>query len=476
MNDNVTSFQTWAGTQEAHHILALCEEKYSCERPDLKAFFDGDDTIRHPDFSVPVSRKGLLLLERHSDVAVIKVHGTLVSSHQWWHAYEVGNVTSYEAISDALQIAAMEQGVKEIYLDEASGGGYTRGVDVVSQLINRIDKIKPVFAHTDSHMLSAAYWLGCSARRITASRMAEVGSIGTYAVVRNISRAVKAAGVDYYIFKAGKYKGVGAEQIEMSEEAKAYFQDNVEKANRFFLEHVSLRRNLLMSEQDNWAEGRTFFAEEAKAAGLIDRVASLADLIGSGASKPTTSDNRRSEMDISAEKLAQIAAGADPESVLTAEELTQYKATLQKPDTTGEVKPSTQAEGDQAGTQAEGEPAVQASVDSQSNLAEMAKLLKENGRLEAKLEDLQAKHAALQKELESRDSQLSALLAVAQTANNMLQTALGKPKVSKSSPAEVVAQYNELQAEMAARFKVGQQTKLPTEDQTPKQIIHSFRR
>lgn len=181
-------------------------------------------------------------------------------------------------------------------------------------------------------------------------------------------------------------------------------------------------------------------------------------------------------MDISAEKLAQIAAGADPESVLTAEELTQYKATLQKPDTTGEVKPSTQAEGDQAGTQAEGEPAVQASVDSQSNLAEMAKLLKENGRLEAKLEDLQAKHAALQKELESRDSQLSALLAVAQTANNMLQTALGKPKVSKSSPAEVVAQYNELQAEMAARFKVGQQTKLPTEDQTPKQIIHSFRR
>lgn len=170
-------------------------------------------------------------------------------------------------------------------------------------------------------------------------------------------------------------------------------------------------------------------------------------------------------MKISPEKLAQIAAGADPKTVLTAEEFTLYTAEL-------EAEPAAE-EAEAAESTAE-EPEASAEPSSTMS-ADYANLLKENGKLEAKLEAAAADNAALKQSLEGRDVQMASLLTVAQAAVGNLQTALGRPKEAKSSAAEVVAQYNELQGDMAKRFKVGQQTQTPTEDTTSAQVTTSFR-
>lgn len=449
----MNGFQLWLGTEEAHATLRLYERKFSTE---VKAFFDEDDEDPKLDknFNVLTDRKGLYLLERFGDKAVVKVHGSLTNNYSRWHTWFPGYVTSYEAIRDALAIAGNEQGINEIYLDLATGVGVVRGLDMASDMIRRVNAVKPVYAHTDSHAFSAGYWLASAARRVTASRMAEVGSIGTLLVLETIVGAAEQAGIKYHVFRAGEYKALGLPYEDLSEEAKEYIQANLEKTNRFFLEHVSRHRNLMLSEQKSWGDGKTFFAEEALQVGLIDRVTTLADLIGSGASTTQTSDTRRFEMLISAEKLAQIAAGADPKGVLTAEELKVYEAGLTNEKAGHKEDPAKKP------------AAEEGSPDQPGVSADVSQLLKENGKLEAKLEAAEQRIADMEQALGGAEAQTKALLIVSQAAVANLQVALGLPKEAKASATEVVAQYNDLQGQMAARFKVGQQTQTPTADTT----------
>ena len=460
-------FSLWMGDQESHAALDFFEKKFAGELPEKQAFRD-DEPRLDKNFNVSEDRKGLYLLERFGDKAVVKVHGSLTNGYQWWHQYTSGQVTSYEAIRDALAIAAGEQGINEIYMDFATGGGGVRGLDTASEAISRANAIKPVYAHTDSHAFSAGYWLASSARRVTSSRMAEVGSIGTLMVLENYTDAAAKAGIKYHVFRAGEFKAIGLPFEELTEEHSAYLQDNLEKTNKFFLEHVSRHRNLMLSDQQQWGEGKTFYADEALKVGLIDRVTTMADLLGSSASATNLIDNRRFEM-LDAEKLAQIAAGADPKEVLTAEELTAYLASLE-----GAGEPEANGEGagePEAGAPAGGAPDAGAPTAS----ADLAAALKENGRLEAKLEAAQADNEALKQALEGRDAQMDGLLAVAQVAIGNLQLALGLPKEAKATPADVVAQFNDLQGQMAARFPRSQKTVTPTADTTRAPAGTSFR-
>ena len=440
----------WMGDESSHASLAALETKFMSE---VKAFRDeGEDPVRDTCFDCLTDRKGLYLLERVGDKAILKVHGSLTNAFQWWHPYLAGHVTSYEAIKDALVICADDAAITSIYMDFATGGGVVRGLDTASEMIRRVSAVKPVFAHTDSHAFSAGYWLACAAKQVTASRMAEIGSIGTLIVLENYTEAAANNGVKYHVFRAGEFKALGLPYEALSEKAATYIQDNLEKTNKFFLEHVSRSRNLMMSDRPQWGEGQTFFAEEGMKVGLIDRVTTLAELIGGGASNPTTSDQRRFEMKISPEKLAQIAAGADPKSVLSAEELIQYQAAV-----TEEPVADVPAVEEPAPLAAEALPVV---------TADLATALKQNGKLEAQLEAAQAKLAEADVAKAALQVQLDALQPVAQASVAMLQTALQLPKEAKSTPTEILAQFNDLQGQMAARFSRTQVTQTPVADDT----------
>lgn len=465
----MSDFKLWLGSESALANL----EKYEAmaHMPEYMAFFGEDEESPTIDknFNVSTDRKGLYLLERFADKAVIKVHGSLTNSFSAWHRWWPGEVTSYEAIRDALAIAANEQGIAEIYMDFATGGGGVRGLDTASDTIRRVNAIKPVYAHTDTHAFSAGYWLASTARRLTASRMAEVGSIGTLMVLQDITGAAEKAGVKFHVFRAGEFKAIGLPYEHLTEEARAYLQENLEKTNEFFLNHVSRQRNLMVSERASWAEGKTFFAEEGVQVGLVDGVTTLSDLLGSAASVTITSETRRFDMNISAEKLAQIAAGADPKEVLTAEELKQYMASLEDDSAEDES-----AE-DEAAEEEGQEPDASAEATKPQASADALALTKEVGRLEAKLEAAEEKLKLALEGIEAQAAENAALIAVAKVGVGMLQTALGQPKEAKGTGTEIVAQFNDLQAQMAARFNIGQKTVTPVKDSNTTGGIASFR-
>lgn len=455
--------ELWLGTEDSHRQLQAMDLRFSA--PEYLALWgvEDEEPTLDKDFSVMSDRKGLTVLERFGEKAVLKVHGSLTPAYASWHKYVPGYVTSYEAIKDALDIVANERGITEVIADFATSGGSVRGLEATADAFRRVNKIKPVYGHTDSHAFSAGYWLASSTRKFSASRMAEVGSIGTLMIITTQVKAAEQAGYEYHVFRAGKFKAVGNPYEHLSEEHREYLQANLEKTNSFFLEHVSKSRNLLMSDRAAWGEGQTFFAEEGIKAGLVDRVATLADLLGSAASAKTTIDNRRFEMPISAEKLAQIAAGADPKEVLTAEELKHYMASLENAGGGSEGGDGEEEEGDGDDT-----PSTEVPSD-------VLKLTKEVGRLEVKLEAAEEKLVEAQARLAAVQAESDALIKVAQVAVGNLQKALGLPRAEKSSATEVLAQFNELQGKMAQMFPVGQRSTTPTDDSEEPKASASFR-
>lgn len=454
----------WFGSEEAFYFLHNLEQKYFGAVPEPMAFFgpedDEDDRI-DDDFGVSKDRLGLQLLERVGDTAVLKVHGSLTNKHQWWHSYFPGHVTSYEAMAGALEIAVKAEGITKVMLDLATGGGAVNGLDVVSRKIKWARNYVEVVSHTDSAAFSAGYWIASSAKKITAAPMAEVGSIGTLLITYEMTKAAEKEGITYHVFRAGEFKALGNPYEELTEKAAEVIQSRLEDTNMFFLKHVSASRNLLLSESKRWAEGKTFFADEALTVGLIDQVATLDDVIGSGASQTQTSNRRYGDMNISDKKLAQIAAGADPKDVLTAEELTHYQATLEQ----------TEAEAEESAE----EEAEEAAADVDDPSYSITSLNKQVGKLEAKLEMADEKLADMAAKLEAKESDMQALLAVAQTAVGKLAVALGKPQEIPTSATAVVAKFNELQGEMAKRFKTGQQSAETPTDEGAESTVVSFR-
>jgi len=455
----------WLGSEASYMRLDKFLEQYKF---DVKAFsrspFDPENGYVGTDavFGVKEDRIGLYLLEKVGETVVLKVHGSLTPTYSRWQMWFPGESTSYEAIKDALQIIA-ESGNKKVLLDINSGGGAVRGLDTVTTAIKKLRATGvKVDAHTDSAAMSAAYWLMCSCRQVSGSKMAEVGSIGTMAVVRTYANTEATMGIKFTVIKAGKFKAIGNPYEAMTASDQAYLQKNIDDTNKFFLDHVSVNRNLMISDVGIWAEGQTFFAAQAVSVGLIDKVTTLDDLIGSGATANNPSDSRRFEMNISAEKMAQIVAGADPKTVLNDAEFAHYTKQLtdaivekDDADAAAVIAAAALAEANKPADPAA--PVVEPEVPG-TLASDYRDALKANGRLEAQLEAAQAAVVAAEARVTTAEANIQALMTVAQHGVQKLQVALQKPLEAKGTPAEVLAQFTDLHSEMAVRFPTSQKS------------------
>lgn len=449
--------QLWCGTGDSLKEFLALEAKYFEQlQPVAQNPYDEDDRLDRM-FGVDVQRPGLIHLEKIGNTAILSIQGGLVNGHQWWHEYVVGHLTSYEAIKDAVAILNQASDVSNVIVRVESPGGYVSGVDSASRALSSLKATKNITVHSDTIAASAGYWLMSSLPNVYASPMAQIGNIGTLLLVPDYSEAYNKAGIKFHVFKAGKEKGYGLSETEFTEEEKASLQEYVEKSNNFFLTHVSRHRNLMISETDKWGEAQTFFAGEALSVGLIDGVATLEELVGRISA---STNNGESDMVISQEKLAQISAGAAPETVLTQAELAAYEAQLQ-----AEPEPIVDPE------PVDPEPVAEPEAKADLTLA------RELGKAEAKIEAMAAQIEALQADKESARAQTEGLKVVAQAAVANLQTALQMPKEVKADAAAIVAQYNELTGKMVERFPVGQKSSAAkTQADEPKaKVPHPYR-
>ena len=208
-------------------------------------------------------------------VAVIPVSGIIAK-----HSYQVNDVsqprgTSIDVLRMQLDEAIADRAVRSILLHIESPGGFSDGVADLGDEIFRANATKPVIGYADDLAASGAYWLGSQTQRFFANQTAEVGSIGVYSIFLDSSERAGQLGYKFHIVRTGPNKGVHTPGIESTEENLAAEQEVIDCLFEVFLTAILRGRSRAGLEEAllrKLADGRTYIANVALAAGLIDEI------------------------------------------------------------------------------------------------------------------------------------------------------------------------------------------------------------
>ena len=200
----------------------------------------------------------------------------------------VGQITkgqsSYGGVSSVgtrqtLRAAARDGDVRGILLHIDSPGGTVAGTAELADEVRSLQSLKPIRAHGDDLMASAAYWVGSQAGYVTANATGEVGSIGTVATVEDSSGMADKMGIKVHVVSTGVHKGAFAWGTEVTEEQLAELQARVDDINEHFLSAVKRGRAMAIADVRAAADGRVFSSSKARDMGLIDDVMSMDDAV-----------------------------------------------------------------------------------------------------------------------------------------------------------------------------------------------------
>jgi HK97 family phage prohead protease len=250
-------------------------------------------------------------------VAVIPVYGTISQRMSMFDEFSGG--TSCEAISNQLRTALADESVSSIVFDIDSPGGTVTGVPELAAEIIAARGTKPIIAVANGMAASAAYWIASAADKIVVTPSGEVGSVGVYCTHQDVSGAMDKAGVKITFIKAGTYKAEGNPYGPLSESTEAYIQDGVDKFYDMFTSAVAQGRGVTQDEVlAKFGQGRMVMAKDAVAAGMVDEIATLDQVLAGLASVnvPTVavSDGPK---DITAQADSKVAVGEDdPETCM----------------------------------------------------------------------------------------------------------------------------------------------------------------
>ncbi len=171
-------------------------------------------------------------------VAVLPVHGTLVQRGDSLDA--MSGLTGYNVISRRLQAALADPKVKGVVMEFDSPGGEVAGVFELAGQIKAATK--PVWAHANEMMFSAAYALGVGAADLQMAQTAMVGSVGVVMMHVDQSAMDAKRGLVYTPIYAGARKTDFSSHAPLSDRARATAQESVDRLYQIFVDHVANAR------------------------------------------------------------------------------------------------------------------------------------------------------------------------------------------------------------------------------------------
>ena len=229
--------------------------------------------------------------QAESFVGVIPIYGVIMPRANLMT--EMSGGTTVEGIRADLRSALADEEVSRIVFDIDSPGGSVEGIPELAAEIFAARGRKPMTAIANYTMASAAYWLGAQADEIVASPSAIVGSIGVYGVHNDQSGFNEQIGIRPTYVYAGKYKVEGNPDQPLSEEALGHIQESVDYSYDQFVRAIADARGASQKAvRDGYGEGRALDPAPAQAAGLVDRISTLEEVLSS---KPPRMRARRQE-------------------------------------------------------------------------------------------------------------------------------------------------------------------------------------
>ncbi|USS40697.1 signal peptide peptidase SppA [Thermococcus aggregans] len=197
----------------------------------------------------------------------------------------IDETTSLDVISKIREIRENES-IKGVVLWVESPGGYVGPVITIYKELKKLSYEKPIVAYTGGMAASGGYFLACAADKIIADPLAQVGSIGVLYVHYDLEQNYAQNGVKVNVFKTGKYKDMGAEWRDLTDEEREMIKRTINTYFEYFLQVVSEGRKLDINTTRKYGDGRIWFASDVKGT-LVDdtgdldyAIKVLEDLIG----------------------------------------------------------------------------------------------------------------------------------------------------------------------------------------------------
>ena len=450
--------QFWLGTEASFEVYEKALPLAQAKQAEWEARTDKEDD-EEPDFPP--------LYERMGDVGVIKIEGSLIPGEAGWMRYF--GITGYADIKAAMLEGLADKGAKSLMIFSNSGGGSVAGVEDAESFIAQVAQHKPMSAYSE-FSASAAYWLTSAAGHITTSPTGVNGSLGVIRVVTEYSKYFEKEGITKTVMRSGRYKALGNAFEPLSEDGKAEIQSKLDDLYQIFIDVVARNRGTTAIIADQvMGQGREFLGKRGLEAGLVDSIGDFESGLAYAranrklATKKTTNfagtatasvaqasvvaDNAATpnltgtQMHLTPEQLAAIAAGASVEQVTgKAEAPTETPAVV---DTEAKV-----AESDTATTEDKTEDEADSEVVTFLK-TELAAAQVESANAKAQAQTLASEVTALK-------ADLTAVTAVVQASVQSMHVALGKKlDTTKMSATELVAEHNSAKTAMVENFKTG---------------------
>lgn len=216
---------------------------------------------------------------RAGAVAILPIYGVLAPRMNLFS--EISGGATFEGLTKQLRQAVADKSVKTIVLDVDSPGGSVAGNAEFAREIMRARTSKPIIAQAQFTMASAAYQLAAAATEIVAAPSAQIGAIGTYSIHNDLSAALESFGIKRTYIFAGEGKVDGNETGPLEGTALARRQLAVDQAYDVFVQNVVRGRGAGLTADRVRTEWKAWIysASDAKAIGMIDRVATLDETI-----------------------------------------------------------------------------------------------------------------------------------------------------------------------------------------------------
>lgn len=217
-------------------------------------------------FSVGKSLIPELLLAGKDGVAIVRVEGPILDSHQ--------------TVED-LKTFADDPLVKAIVVRIDSPGGGVAPSQEIYNAVKRVrkEKNKTVIASMGTVAASGGYYIAVATDRILANPGTLTGSIGVIMQLANFHELLEKVGVKNIVVKSGKYKDIGSPFRPMNDEDRKVLEFVMNDVHRQFIDAVADGRSLDVAEVEQLADGRVFTGQQAKSLLLVDDIGDLHDAI-----------------------------------------------------------------------------------------------------------------------------------------------------------------------------------------------------
>ena len=204
---------------------------------------------------------------RGSGVAVVEMHGV------------IGSQIRPAPYSRIFEGVARNKSYRALLLDIDSPGGSASASESLHRSIERVAEVKPVYAYVRGMGASGGYYLCCAASRVFALPTAMVGSIGVIFLRPVLEQLLGRAGVEFSVFKGGKYKDMTGFWRSPTAEESERLQALIDEIYDNFVQVVSKGRSLPEESVRELATGEVMTAQRAIGVGLVDEIGDYADAL-----------------------------------------------------------------------------------------------------------------------------------------------------------------------------------------------------